>query len=290
MNQGSRPLRFAIAWHASMPRAIEEAQQIAAALVDLGAREVFQASLHDDGLIRAVNEGRVEVLISLGGDGTILRAAHLCAARGVPILGINLGRFGFLTEVHDLKWQEALPRLCSGNYRLEERMMLRAELVRAGTVLESWDVLNEIVVCRGQVVRPIHVEASLDGYRLASYVADGLIVATPTGSTAYALAAGGPIMPPELRNVLIVPVAPHLSMDRAIILQEGAEVTIRAKASHQPVISVDGQPSIPLNEDDAVVARAGRHGVKFIRFSDPGTFYRNLSRYMEQNPITGGTL
>jgi NAD+ kinase len=148
----------------------------------------------------------------------------LCAPLNVPVLGINAGRFGFLTELQSNNWDKLLPLLLEGKFRIEQRMMLRAEHWRQDQCLGEWDVLNEVVVARGQFVRPVVLKASVDGYRLASYVADGLIVSTPTGSTAYALAVGGPIMPPELRNILIIPVAPHLSIDRAVILPEGVRV------------------------------------------------------------------
>jgi NAD+ kinase len=123
-------------------------------------------------------------------------------------------------------------------------MMLHASHIREGKILDSWAVVNEVVVCRGQFVRPIQVKAEVDGYMLHSFVADGLIASTPTGSTAYALAAGGPILPPELRNILIIPVAPHLSIDRAIILSEGASVTMTVHTVHEAVMSVDGREPV----------------------------------------------
>mgnify|MGYP001132331172 FL=1 len=144
-----------------------------------------------------------------------------------------------------------------------------------------------MVVCRGQVVRPIRIHAMVDGYMLAGYVADGIIAATPTGSTAYALAVGGPIMPPELRNILIVPVAPHLSMDRAVILPEGASVSISVDSDHQAVMSVDGHEPVLIDNEDCVRVTASERSVKFVAFQDPGYFYRNLSHYMEQNPSIG---
>jgi len=136
-------------------------------------------------------------------------------------------------------------------------------------------------------VRPIEVKASLDGYELASYVADGVIASTATGSTAYALAVGGPIMPPELRNILIVAIAPHLSVDRSIILAEGARVTLLVNSSHEAVLSADGQPPVILKDGDEVDVLASEYSVNFVRFQDQGYFYRNLHKYMEQNPITG---
>jgi NAD+ kinase len=145
----------------------------------------------------------------------MLRAGHLCAPCGVPILGINLGRLGFLIQVERGEWREMLDRLLEGEAWIEKRMMLQVNLLRSGEQAGTWHALNELVVSRGQYLRPVRLSASADGHLLTTYVADGLIASTATGSTAYALAAGGPILPPELRNILIVPIAPHLSVDRA---------------------------------------------------------------------------
>jgi len=180
-----------------------------------------------------------------------------------------------------------MPRLLAEDYWLEQRMMLRAELWRDSEMLGSWDVLNEIAVGRGHMVRPVHLVTSVDGRYLTTYVADALIAATATGSTAYALAAGGPIMPPTLRNILLVAVAPHLSVDRAIILAEGSCVSITVNTDHAAVISPDGQAPIDMEDGDRVTAHASEHSVKFIRFQDPGYFYRNLTPHMSQNPATG---
>jgi NAD+ kinase len=177
--------------------------------------------------------------------------------------------------------------MMEGDFWLEKRMMLCAEQWRAETLLGSWDVLNEVVVSRGKIMRPVILDASVDGRFLTTYVADGLIASTPTGSTAYALAAGGPILPPELRNILLVPVAPHLSIDRAIVLAEGASVSIIVHTDHQAVLSVDGQTPVDLASGDRVEARAGKHTTLFVRFQDPGYFYRNLTPHMYLNPSIG---
>jgi NAD+ kinase len=227
-------------------------------------------------------------MLIMGGDGTMLRAGHLCAASGIPLLGINLGRFGFLMQLGRNEWKKQLYRVFSGEFSYEERMILEAELWRGDSLIYSDQVINEVVVCRGQTVRPIRIQARVDGYPLASYVADGLITATPTGSTAYALAVGGPIMPPELRNILIVAVAPHLSMDRSIILPEGASVEITTETDHQAVISVDGHAAVPLENNDKILVKVSDKTAKFLVFQDPGYFYRNLERYLEQNPSIGG--
>ena len=136
----------------------------------------------------------------------MLRAGHLCGPHNVPILGINMGRFGFLMEIRQDGWRASLERLLNGDFWFEKRMMLSAEQVRDNQVLGEWDVVNETVVSRGSYVRPVQMEVNVDNRFLATYVADGMIAFTPTGSTAYALAAGGPILPPELRTILLVPV------------------------------------------------------------------------------------
>jgi len=167
--------------------------------------------------------------------------------------------------------------------------MLRAELLHGETSLGLWEVLNDVVVCRGGTVRPIRIQARVDGYLLSDYIADGLIASSPTGSTAYALAAGGPILPPETRNLLIVPVAPHLTMGQAIVLPEDVTITFSVHNSYDAVLSVDGQPPVTVREGDIVRVTASPISVAFVRFQDPGYFYRNLARYMEQNPAAGNS-
>ena len=278
--------RVAIIVHPRIQEAIDEANLISAYLEDEGITTEV-GYLNHENIHRKIKSESFDLLIALGGDGTMLRAGHLCAPLGLPILGINLGHFGFLIEVRNHQWREYMPRLLKGDYWIENRMTLTAEHWRTADKLGNWEVLNEVVVCRGQIVRPIKLTAQVDGRYLTTYVADALIASTPTGSTAYALAAGGPILPPELRNILLVPVAPHLSLDRAIVLAEGSCVSITAQTDHQAVFSVDGQVPVGLTEDDRVDVRAGDHTVKFIRFQDPGYFYRNLTPHMNRNPSTG---
>lgn len=248
-----------------------------------GAAEV--GSLYDDDYRKSVQSGVHDLVIALGGDGTMLRAGHLCAPVDIPLLGINIGTFGFLVELKRDQWREYMPRLLAGDFRYEERMMLHAYCVRSGEKNEPFDVINDVVVARGQYVRPINVEALLNGSHIASYVADGLIAATPTGSTAYALAAGGPILPPESRNILLMPVAPHLSVDRAVVLSEGVSVTMRVITSHEAVVSIDGQPPVQLASGDSVEVTAHEKSLLMVRFQDPNYFYRNLTAYMEHNPL-----
>lgn len=278
--------KIAIIGAANIPDTESESAAIAAYLEQKGI-QTHCGFLYDEVIYQQAMQGEFDLLIVLGGDGTMLRAGHLGGPSGVPILGINLGSFGFLTEIARKDWGKFLPRMLDGDYWLEQRMMLVAEQWREETLLGKWDVLNEVVVTRGQIIRPLHITANVDGLFLTTYVADALIAATPTGSTAYALAAGGPILPPDLHNILLVPVAPHLSLDRAIVLAEGSSVTITVNADRQAVFSVDGQEPISLDCKDRVHVYASPHVVKFMRFQDPGYFYRNLTPHMSQHPSAG---
>jgi len=279
------PKRVVIAAHPKITEAITEGAAICAYFKEHGL-EAIQGTFDDASLRERVRDSEFDLMVAIGGDGTMLRASHLCAPAGLSILGINTGRLGFLIQVTQKDWHGALGKMLEGQYWIENRMMLRAEHQRAGQTLGNWHALNEAVVTRGPSIHPVRLAASVDGRLLTNYVADGLIAATPTGSTAYALAAGGPILPPELRNILLVPIAPHLSVDRPLVLSEGTPVSITLRGG-EAVLSVDGQVPIDLAEGDAVEVRAGDYTARFVRFGDPGYFYRNLTAHMNQNPSIG---
>jgi NAD+ kinase len=283
MSQPFLPVRPVITAYPKMPEAFIEAEAMSAFLKQKGMDVPF-GSLNDSDLRKRVKNGEFDMLVAVGGDGSVLRAGHLCAPSGVPILGVNLGRLGFLIQIQRHEWREYFEKLFNGEAWIENRMMLRAEHIRAGEILGNSNALNEVVVARGQYLRPVRLIVSVDGRHLTSYVADGLIAATATGSTAYALAAGGPILPPELRNILLVPIAPHLSVDRAVVLSEGSSVGIVVKGENS-VLSVDGQPPTPLMEDDHVRVTAADVTAQFIRFGDPGYFYNNLTVHMNENSL-----
>jgi NAD+ kinase len=285
MTETFLPSRIVVTAHPKLPEAMKEAGAISEYLKGKHI-DAPHGSLNDEGLRKQVKQGQFDMLVAVGGDGTMLRAAQLCAPCGVPILGINQGRLGFLFQTESKNWEGMIDSLLSGEAWIENRMMLHAEQLRDGETISSWYALNDAVVSRGQVARPVHLSASVDGLELTTYVADGLIAATPTGSTAYALAAGGPILPPELRNILLIPIAPHLSVDRAIVFSEGSSVRITV-LSETTVMSVDGQTSIGLAEDDHIDIRAAEYTTRFVRFGDAGYFYRNLTAHMNQNPSIG---
>lgn len=274
--------KIAIATHPNLAAALPEARRIAAFLQTLGVA-CETGLLYDDVLLDGLEHKAFDLWIALGGDGTMLRSGQLCGPAGVPVLGINMGRLGFLMGVQREEWPAQLPRLFSGEYWLEPRLMLQAVHFRDGIRLDEWQVLNEAFISRGDVVRPIQLETSLDGTRFTTYHADGLIAATPTGSTAYALAAGGPILPPQLRNFLIVPVAPHLCFSSPIVLAEDTVVSVRVQTAHKAALSLDGQHTLPVENNDQIVIQASRHTVEFVRFQDPDYFYRNLTSKMHAN-------
>ena len=217
-----------------------------------------------------------DLLVTLGGDGSILRAVQAAASYGTPILGVNLGRVGFLTEAESETWRDVLSRALVGDYWVEERMMLRVAAHRSGAVVGQAEALNDVVVGRGARAQVVHLHTEVDGGYLATYVADGLIVATPTGSTAYALAAGGPVLPPQLRNILLVPVAPHLSMARPIVLSEGVTVRITVAGGRPAVLTVDGEVQADLEEGDEVTVEASPHVARFARVRERTYFYKTL--------------
>ncbi len=243
--------------------------------------------MHEETTRQQLQDGEFDLVIALGGDGTMLRAGHLCAPLDIPLLGINQGHFGFLIELEADEWREALPRLASGDFRYEKRMLIHVEHWREGKKQGEWEALNEALVGRGGLARPVHLSTILDGKPLTTFVADGLIIASATGSTAYALAAGGPILPPQMRNMVLVPVAPHLSMDRAIVLDEGSIIRVEVKRGEDAVLSVDGQQSIEVKLGDWVELRASQFNLRFLRFQEPGYFYQRLLSIMDNNPSAG---
>lgn len=212
----------------------------------------------------------------------MLRAARMGARYSVPMLGLKMGRLGFLAELAPEDWQEPLEQIIAGRYWIEERLMLRAAVQRIGRngaapeLLCEYDALNDVVLSRGDLARVVRISTQLDGGYLTTYTCDGLIISTPTGSTGYALAVHGPILPPEARNVLVIPIAPHLSMDRAIVLPEGTEVRLQALPGYDPVLTVDGQVMVAVADDHEVVVGSSPHLARFVRLRERSYFYQSL--------------
>ena len=198
-----------------------------------------------------------------GGDGTMLRAARVVSPHGVGILGVNLGRLGFLTIASVVELPAILSEVLAGRFELEERMLLEATVTRGDRVVEQALALNDVVVARGREVRSVHVRVQIDGEEFTTYWADGLIVATATGSTAYAFSVGGPVIIPRARTMLFVPIAPHLSFRNAVVLDEGQRV--RLVPEDVARLSVDGQIERDLATGDVIDVRPATINAKFVR-------------------------
>lgn len=205
-----------------------------------------------------------DVACVFGGDGTILRAARALAPVGVPILGVNLGRLGFLTATSVEDLDRTLHEVTSGRYECEERTLLQAGLIREGRELVRVNALNDVVVARGSLVRSIHVEVRIDGEPFTVYWADGLIVATATGSTAYAFSVGGPIILPHSQALMFVPIAPHLSFRNAVVLDGDQRLELVVE-DHAARLSLDGQEEHDLRAGDRVQVRRSDTVLKLVR-------------------------
>ena len=228
----------------------------------LGERELFQLS---------------DLILVLGGDGTILQTARPAALFGKPILGINLGRLGFLAEAEMADCEFILDALSSGAYQIEKRMMLEAELLRDGRQISRSIALNDMAVAKGSYARILHLKVEIDGEFVNRYAADGLLVSSPTGSTAYSLSAGGPIIYPGIECLLMTPVCPHTLNSRPIVTSSCSRIAIEVIDKNRDIqLTIDGQEAVSLQEGDRIVISKSSHVTQLIRLSGYGFF--NLLR------------
>lgn len=208
----------------------------------------------------------LDLLIVLGGDGTLLSAARLTAAIDVPLLGVNLGRLGFLTEVPPDSLSTMLDAIASGRAPVETRFLMQCDLVRGNEVRGSYLVFNDAVVNKTTLARLNTYDLYIDKMFVASYRADGMIVATPTGSTAYSLSAGGPVLMPTVGALVVTPVAPHSLTHRPLVVPDSAEIEILLRSEEEVAyLSLDGQPGFDLSDGDRVRCRRSEHQVKLFR-------------------------
>jgi NAD+ kinase len=223
-----------------------------------------------------VVEKRPDFVIVLGGDGTLLSTARNVAPAGIPILGINLGSLGFLTETRQDEIAQALAEVDAGRCKISLRSMLCCQVQREGRTAAYYDALNDIVMNQRAVARITEFEVRVDGSFVSKYQADGLIVATPTGSTAYSLAAGGPILAPDVCGFVITPVASHALTNRPLVVQDTALIEVRLSVTReQAYLTVDGQIGLPLEEGDVVCCSKSTMSVKLFKIPDR-TFFQVL--------------
>ncbi|MDH4067831.1 MAG: NAD(+)/NADH kinase [Dehalococcoidia bacterium] len=211
-----------------------------------------------------------ELILSIGGDGTILHCARIVAPLSVPILGINLGRLGFITEIDSDEVTSHLSGLLGGKGWIEERAMLEAQVAD-----KSFHALNDVVL-HSVAVRLVNIKAEVDGTAITTYRADGLIVATATGSTSYALASGGPILHPQSREIVLQPVSCHLGLSHALVLPPQSIVDLKVAPREKVVLSIDGQIELPLSDGQNVRVKLSPYTARFLRIHEPTYFYSSL--------------
>jgi NAD+ kinase len=216
--------------------------------------------------------GQVDLLIVLGGDGTLLSMARAVGDLGVPILGVNLGGLGFLTATTLEEMLPALDTLLSGGTEVEERMMLSARLVRGGQAIGEYIALNDVVITKSAMSRIIDLAVSVGGRHAISYRADGLIISTPTGSTAYNLSAGGPILFPTMDAVVLTPIAPHTLSNRPIVVPAAQRIEVTLRVEQDVMLTMDGQVGVPLREGDAVEVQKAAARIRLVRFPQKDFF------------------
>jgi len=256
--------------------AIEQAHRLARLLTSRGV-EVFEShSASPETSVKWSPDDNLDLIFTFGGDGTILRAARAAAPLGVPLLGVNLGRVGFLTEMNPWQMEEKLPTLLKGNYWIERRVMLRAELLRGADVVSTFIALNDIVASRAALSRVVDCTLTVNGAVVTKLVADGVIVATPTGSTAYSMAAGGPILHPELRNMVVTPIAPYLTVIRSIVLPADSQLDMHIDTDDEAYVTSDGQSSELLRDGDTIRITTAPFACEFARVQDRAYFYSTL--------------
>ncbi|MFC2044195.1 NAD(+)/NADH kinase [Chloroflexota bacterium] len=223
-----------------------------------------------------------DLILSVGGDGTILRAAQVAIHSSTPIIGINVGRLGFMTELTVDEVLGKLPALLEGEGWIDERSLLEAEVsLGDGQTPSLFWALNDVVVARGAVARLINIEAIIDGELLTIYRADGVIVATATGSTGYALAAGGPIMHPQTKDFLLQPILSHLSSYYSLVLPQASVVQLNLSTTQSATMSIDGHISLPLQSGANITVRHSLNTVRFLRIRSENSFYSSLEQRLK---------
>jgi NAD+ kinase len=226
-----------------------------------------------------------DALVVLGGDGTFLRAARAVAEVDVPLLGLNLGKVGFLSKAEAGELEPVLGKIASGEFTIDERMVIEGRILRGGADdAEPHIALNDIVIARGALARVCRLDVSIDGTHLATFIADGLVVASPTGSTGYSFSAGGPILDPVSRNLVVTPIAAYLSAIRSVVVSPRQVVRCRVVDAHEALVSIDGREDLPIAVGDVVEVQAREHPIRLIEPKGAQPFWDLLRHKVELLP------
>lgn len=273
--------KIGIIYHPLNPAAGKLADDLAARLATRQL-SVWKCSAWEGDEARQRVDGS-ELVITVGGDGTILRAVQAIIPRSVPITGINLGNLGFMTELAADETGDRLDELLDGGGWSDERALLQAEVTQAGekTPSASFHALNDVVIAHGDVARVIRVDVSIDDEPLTTYKADGIIVSTATGSTGYALAAGGPILHPQAKELVLLPIVPHLSASYKLVLSPTSTVKLEVGTNYTATLTVDGYVSHPITSGTTVTVRRSARTIRFLRVHETDSFYATLERRLK---------
>lgn len=280
MKSGAQRIRLGVVGHsgyAELPGVLRSLRELAPGLnIDLWLEPELSGDTPGKPGAAPVD---LDALLTLGGDGTLLRGARLLDGREVPILGINMGRLGFLTCCPADQLPNALMRFARNDYTVESRMVLEAAVLGSDRQeRDSWFALNDIVVHKGGFARVIDLRVSVDDELIASYAADGVVLSTPTGSTAYSLSAGGPVVVPTLETIIVTPISPHTLAIRPLVLAASARVTVQAEGTREALmVTVDGQVGTSIAEGEVLTAVRARNVIKIVRF--PGSSFFNTLRH-----------
>lgn len=265
-----------ILYHPKIAAAEALAEELASFLPTIDASP-WLCSAWEEEAAKAQVRG-TDLLLSIGGDGTILRTARAALGCSVPIVGVNLGRLGFMTELDPTEVRDKLPQYLRGEGWTDERAVLEVE----GADAEPHYALNEVFVGRGSVPRLVNIEVKIDGAFFTTYRADGVLVATATGSTGYSLAAGGPILYPQSKEMILNCICPHLAVANALIMPSTAVVDLTVRTTHEAILSVDGQLNRSLEDGQSARVRLSSHVARFLRAEPPMCFYGNLMNKLVQ--------
>ena len=245
---------------------------------ELGVKLVFEPRLWNRAEEELDADSEIDALLTLGGDGTLLRGAKLLGGRPVPIIGVNLGRLGFLTSCSASSVESALRRFTAGDYRAEPRMTLSATTVGGASEgkQDAWLALNDFVLHKGGFARVVRLSISIDGDQMGTYAADGIVVATPTGSTAYSLSAGGPIVAPGLESIVITPISAHTLGIRPLVVHPNSEIVLQGEdGPDELLLTVDGQGGTEMRRGERLIIRRSQSPVMLVRFP-PDSFFNRI--------------
>lgn len=266
--------RIGLLYHPKVEESRQLAEEILSAISGYDLELWLESSWDIEAMSRNIPDS--ELVITLGGDGTIIRTARLAALSSVPILGINFGRLGFLAELEPEEALDKIPEVLTDDYWIERRILIHVAVVRGDETIEAFEAVNDMFVGRGETPCAVRITTRINGGEMRTYAADGIVVATPTGSTAYTLAAGGPILAPELPVMLVTPIVAHPVPYPSLVVEGDAQVDVIIETDHDAVLAIDGQIIRPVESGDQISCLRSEHMASFVRLHPPSGFYATL--------------